>query len=99
MPIKFMLDSGAAVSVVNHNIVKHIPITSIETRAVSANGSPLDVTGQMNADVLQGDFAANQKFIAARNLAVDCLTWSKSLAHTRCDIRLWQYHFIIWGYY
>jgi len=72
-PIKFMLDSGAAVSVVNHNIVKHIPITSIETRAVGANGSPLDVTGQINADILLGDFATNQKFIVVRNLAIDCL--------------------------
>jgi len=61
------------VSVVNHNIVKRILITSIETRAVGANGSPLDVTGQINADVLLGDFAANQKFIVVRNLVVDCL--------------------------
>ena len=72
-PIKFMLDSGAAVSVVSHHIVRHIPITAIETIAVGANGSPLDIIGQVSADILLGEFATNQKFIVVRNLAIDCL--------------------------
>ena len=69
-PIKFMLDSGAAVSVVNYQMVRHIPFTAIKTMAVGVNGSPLNV---VSADILVGEFATNQEFIVVKNLAVDCL--------------------------
>ena len=45
LPVQFLLDSGAAVSVVNLNVVKQQPIDKAKTCAVGANGTPLDVIG------------------------------------------------------
>ena len=71
--IKFLLDSGAAISVINYNVVRDTPITPIHTRAISANGSPLDVIGETVADIILGDLTVNQKFVVVRNLTVECL--------------------------
>ena len=71
--VKFVLDSGAAISVVNYNVVKNVPITPIHTRAISTNGSPLDVIGETVADIILGDLTMNQKFVVVRNITVECL--------------------------
>ena len=61
--IKFLLDSGTAISVVNYNVVKNVPITSVHTRAISANGSPLDVVGVTVADIVLGSVTVQQKLL------------------------------------
>ncbi|MCY4092857.1 MAG: hypothetical protein OXF62_18730, partial [Caldilineaceae bacterium] len=45
-PTQFLLDSGAAMSVVNYNVVREQPITKVYTCAVGANGTRLVVVGQ-----------------------------------------------------
>ena len=71
--VKFLLDSGAAISVVNYNVVKEVPINPVQTRAISANGSPLDVIGEIVTDIVLGDVTVQQNFIVVRELSVDCL--------------------------
>ena len=72
---KFLLDSGAAVSVVRPD---HL---SLESRskidpdvlpAVSADGNSLDVLGQVTLPVSVGEFHTNHKFVVMRNLTVVC---------------------------
>ena len=58
---------------INYNVVRDTPITPIHTRAISANGSPLDVIGETVADIILGDLTVNQKFVVVRNLTVECL--------------------------
>ena len=42
----FLLDSGAAISVVHHKLIpSHTSISGPTTAAVSATGAPLDVAG------------------------------------------------------
>ena len=73
---KFLLDSGAAVSVVRHD---HL---SLESRSkidpdvlptVGADGNSLDVLGQVTLPVSVGEFHTNHKFVVMKNLTVDCL--------------------------
>ena len=45
-PTQFLLDSGAATSVVNYNVVKCQPFAKIHTHAMGANVALLDVVGQ-----------------------------------------------------
>ena len=58
---------------INYNVVRDAPITPIHTRAINANGSPLDVIGETVADIILGDLTVNQKFVVIRNLTVECL--------------------------
>ena len=44
-PVNFLVDSGAALSVVHYNLVKDMQLTQTSHCAVGANGSPLDVVG------------------------------------------------------
>ena len=62
-------------SVINVNVVKRQPNDKDKTRAVGANGTPLDVVGQTTVSIQQaiGDFKVNHQFIVVNNLTVDCL--------------------------
>ena len=68
-----MLDSGAAISVVNYDVVRHKTITKVTTCAVGANGRPLDVSGRTTATIQLGDFKVDHPFTVVHNLTVDCL--------------------------
>ena len=72
-PINFLVDSGAAMSVVHYNLVRHLHFMSTTSCAVGANGSPLDVVGQTTATITLGSFTVDHNFIVVRNLMVDCL--------------------------
>ena len=72
---KFLIDSGAAVSVIH---LKQVPDSSLiketpHVQKVGANGTPLDIVGQTTLIVGLGSFQAEQKFVVARCLSVDCL--------------------------
>ena len=72
-PMQFLLDSGAAVSVVNFNVVRQQSITKAMTFAVGANGNPLDVCGQTTVTLQLGNFKVVHQFIIVCNLTIDCL--------------------------
>ena len=57
---------------VNYDVVKDAPITPINARAISVNGSPLDVVGETVADIVLGDLTVNQRFFVVKNLTVAC---------------------------
>ena len=67
-PVKFLLDSGASISVVNYDVVKDASITPIHARAISAKGSPMDVVGETVADIVLGDLTVNQRFLLSKTL-------------------------------
>ena len=67
---------------INYNVVRDAPITPIHTRAINANGSPLDVIGETVADIILGDLTVNQKFVVIRNLTVECLLGADFCRHT-----------------
>jgi len=69
----FLVDSGAAVSVVHTNLVKGCPITKQGGLAVGANGIPLDVVGKTVVTVTLGNFTVNHTFTVVNNLTVDYL--------------------------
>ena len=96
--IKFLLDSGAAISIVNYNIVRDAPITPIHTRAISANGSPLDVIGETVADIILGDRPYSEsKICCCQKSYSRLLTWSRFFAGTwRCP-GLLQSHLVNWN--
>ena len=75
IPIKFLLDSGAAMSVLCYEfIANHQPqITDSTTVAVGANGTPLDVIGYTTLTMSLGPFTTQQRFTIVRQLTVDCL--------------------------
>ena len=53
----FLLDSGAAISVVHHKLLpNHISISGPTTAAVSATGAPLDMAGRATLSVSLGTF-------------------------------------------
>ncbi|KAL5503369.1 hypothetical protein EMCRGX_G010306 [Ephydatia muelleri] len=75
-PIDFLVDSGAAVSVVTNDILP----TSVRTRiireaphTVGANGSALDVLGRLEIPITLGQFCASHEFVVVRHLTVQCL--------------------------
>ena len=74
--VQFLLDSGAAQSVVHYDALdesQRRQITSVETMMLGANGLPLDVKGCIELPVRLGLFHANHPFIVVQNLTVDCL--------------------------
>ena len=73
VPTNFLVDSGAAMSVVHYNLVKGSHITKQGGLAVGANGSPIDVVGQAVVTVMLGNFTVNHHFTVVNNLTVDCL--------------------------
>ena len=65
-PVDFLLDSGAAISVIHHAALPgDTNITGATTTAVSANGALLDITGQVTLSVTLGPLSVTHK--------LDCL--------------------------
>ena len=75
--VRFVLDSGAAVSVVDYGVVEKPYGDLIQkegvTTAVGANGLPLNVVGKVHLPVKLGNFQQDQEFLVAKNLSVECL--------------------------
>ena len=64
---KFLIDSGAAVSVIH---LKQVPGSSLiketpHVQTVGVNGAPLDIVGQTTLVVGLGTFQAEQEFVVA----------------------------------
>lgn len=79
----FLLDSGAAISVVRldaltSELKSQITPTGL-TAPVGANGSPLDMVGQVTVQVTIGNFHTEQVFTVVNTLTVDCLLGSDFL--------------------
>ena len=60
-PIQFLLDSGAAVLVVNFSVVRQQSITEAMTCTVGANGTPF--FGQGTVILQLGNFKVDHQFI------------------------------------
>ena len=76
-PVTFLLDSGAAVSVIRLDTLdthfrNRITDAGL-TAPIGANGSPLDVIGQITLPVNIGNFQSDQVFIVVRTSTVACL--------------------------
>ena len=82
-PVTFLLDSGAAISVVRADALTselRSQITACEfTAPVGANGVPLDMVGQVRIQVTIGNFYTEQVFTVVNTLTVDCLLGSDFL--------------------
>ena len=75
-PVHFLIDSGAAVSVISHDSLStsaRADITKAAPLTVGANGLPLDVLGSVNLQVNVNNVCTSHVFIVARMLTVDCL--------------------------
>ena len=85
LPVEFLLDSGAAVSVVHHGVLNTYyqnQITSSSTlTAVTANGASLNILGQVNLPFIIGKFKCVHTFIVADNVTVDCILGADCLMH------------------
>ena len=77
LPVQFLLDSGAAVSVIwyeNLDSYYQQQITKASTAAaVTTNGSALEVVGQIIMPISITQFHSSQLFTVVRNLTVDCI--------------------------
>ena len=72
-PVNFLVDSGAALSVIHYNLVRDMQLTQTSHCAVGANGSPLDIVGQVMVTIALGTFVIAHTFVVVHNLTVDCL--------------------------
>ena len=75
IPTKFLLDSGAVMSVVCYQFLAghDIQITKQAAAAVGANGTPLDVVGHTTLTVSFGSFHTKHQFTVVGHLTVNCL--------------------------
>ena len=87
LPIKFLLDSGATMSVVRYDFKANHQITRATTLVVGTNGTSLDVIGHTILVVSLGIFTTQQKFTVVRQLTLDCLLGANFLMnhHTIID--------------
>ena len=78
-PTTFLLDSGAAVSVIHTDALPDTFQEKVLTRSphlpviVGANGLALDVTGQVTLPIVLGGLQLSHSFSIVRHLPVDCL--------------------------
>ena len=75
-PVTILLDSGAAMSVVRLDTLPsefRCKITEAKSAPVGANGTPLDVVGQIQIPVKIGTYQTEQVFTVVNTLTVDCL--------------------------
>eukprot|EP00731_Ephydatia_muelleri_P017894 Em0010g992a len=82
-PLGFLIDSGAAVSVVTYGVLPssiRAKISNVAPIAIGANGSPLDVVGRVNIEITMDTFCTNHSFIVVQKLTVDCLLGMDFLA-------------------
>ena len=74
---RFLLDSGAAVSVARLDVLDekwHSQITAAGLKTtVGADGLPLEVVGQVTVPVSLGDFQTSQEFTVVKSLTADCI--------------------------
>ena len=83
-PVRFLLDSGAAVSVIKQKSLpkqSHSDITETKTSAVTANGSRLNVVGQITLAVSMEQFNKEPKvslgsFSVGLNYQMNYPTWT-----------------------
>ena len=77
LSVQFLLDSGAAVSVIHYKILdSHYQqqITPANVKAaVTANGGLLEVLGQITLPIGIGHFNSTHLFTVVRNLTVECI--------------------------
>lgn len=82
-PVKFLLDSGAAIPVVRYDALPVNLWSRMESHSmatVRANGLPLDVVREITVTLTVGSFSDVHTFIIARNLTVDWLLGADILA-------------------
>ena len=75
-PTKFLLDTGAAMSALCWDILPEgyqNQMESVHSKAVGANGLPLEVVGQVTVAISVGGFTCEQRFVVVRNPTVDCV--------------------------
>ena len=68
-------------SVLHHNLVKHLHCMDTTRHAVGANGSSLNVVGHTTATITLSNFTVNHNFIVVRNLTVGCLLGANFMQH------------------
>ena len=82
-PVTFLVDSGTTISVVYFDTLiadlRNQIMTTRLTALVGANGSPLDMVGQVKIQVTIGSFHTEQVFTVINTLTIDCLLGSDSL--------------------
>ena len=74
--VSYLIDSGAAVSVVSYSILSPRARAGVREDApltVGANGVPLDVLGTVNLLAVVGKVSVKHSFVVARTLTVECL--------------------------
>ena len=75
--VQFVLDSGAALSVVRYDVVNPAYHRSIKkegaSAAVGANGQSLDVIGRVTLPIKLGERSWDQEFTVVKNLTISCL--------------------------
>lgn len=85
LAVEFLLDSGAAISVVRHGALSdyyQTQITNSSTlKAVTANGASLNILGQVTIPITIGKFECVYTFNVADNLTVDCILGADCLMH------------------
>ena len=72
----FLLDTGAAASIIRWDslpLLYQNRITERSPQMVGANGSPLNVIGQVTLPLTLKDFSCEHSFFVARDLTVPCL--------------------------
>ena len=83
----FLLDSGAAISVVHRKLLpSHISISGPTTAAVSATGAPMDIAGRATLSVSLGTFTVTHEFTVVLHLTVDCLLGADFLKRYRAIV-------------
>ena len=77
---QFLIDSGAAISVIQATVLPEgTPISGREypVKTVAANGQPLDIIGQMEVSVsFTNDFHTSHKFLVVKDLSIPVILGS-----------------------
>ena len=75
--VTFLVDTGSSISIIHHSIwdnspsLKSSPLNKMEFSAVTANGQPLDVIGNIVANVTAGALDMQHKLYIARDINSD----------------------------
>ena len=88
-PVQFLLDSGAAVSVICCDMVPVSAMRRMEpasSSTVAANGLPLDVVGQVSVPVSLSGYCVTHTFLVVRGLTVEGLLGADFLEKHRAVI-------------
>ena len=89
-PVKFLVDSGAAISVARYDVIPDSLRTLIsklsDIVAVSASGHSLDIIGKADLPLTVGHIKLKHEFIIVPTLNVDCLLGVDFLTKNRATI-------------